>query len=440
MPARQAIELEAVQPGEVDRPWVWKIDQDDVPEPAVGIAQVGVRVPVFDPHTWVGKRVVVQLDQHLVRAPQRGHGRIDVDQGDVHGLGVSQHLAQRQSIATAEDQDVTPGRTRQHGWVHERLVIPLLVVGAELCVTIEIQPVVVPKPGHHDALVASLVLVDHLVAILALLAEQHDRLGQPGQGNQKQRHPGERHAQGATPREHLAMTREQQAGHHQVDGAQRNRGIGEPEKRQRHESEQHPSQQSPIVVVFQHRADVHTELVEHLVEPGGERNLDADQQADGERDAVDDRRQARCPGGQEVGQGGTGGADHRQEELHGDERVEERPSNEPTEPAPHTHREEHQGHGEGPLQHRVPEQVAGQGGHHILGHDASQTGCENTGFEHQALGRSLAGGGGCRHAFAEVSQAHCRSRPSTTLNVDTEQYRRTERRCDAGGSPRTATE
>ena len=299
---------------------------------------------------------------------------------------------------------MTPGRTREHGWVHERLVIPLLVVGAELCVTIEIQPVVVSEPGHHDALVASLVLVDHLVAILALLAEQDDRLGQPGQGNQKQRHPGKRHAEDATPCEHPAIAREQQAGHHKVDGAHRDRCVGEPEERQRHEGEQHPSQQGPIVVVLQHRADVHTQLVEHLVEPGSERNLDADQQADGKGDAVDDRRQARCPGGQKVGQHGTRGADHREEKLHGDECIEDRPADEPAEPAPHAHREEHQRHGKGPLQHRVPEQVTGQGGHHVLGHDAGQTGREDTGFEHQATGRSLAGGGGCRHRSAFVSK------------------------------------
>ncbi|MCH8276374.1 MAG: PD40 domain-containing protein, partial [Bacteroidetes bacterium] len=44
----------------------------------------------------------------------------------------------------------------------------------------------------------------------------------------------------------LAMARKQQAGHDQVDGAHRDRRVGEPEVRQRHEGEQHPSQQGSI--------------------------------------------------------------------------------------------------------------------------------------------------------------------------------------------------
>src|SRR5215208_1870656 len=94
-----------------------------------------------------------------------GHLRIEVHERDRLDRGMLEQLADGQSVATAEHEDAPGGRTCRETRVHERLVVAVLVPGAELEVRVEPEAKVVLPRRQYDPLVARAAREDHLVGV-----------------------------------------------------------------------------------------------------------------------------------------------------------------------------------------------------------------------------------------------------------------------------------
>ena len=174
-----SVEVVAVETVQVRMVGIGQIGDHDVELPA-GRPQAfhfdeGVRREHFYPRIAEGVRV--QRSERfrepirrvvVLAAEEAQQLRIDVDQRHRHGVP-PQHVAQRQSIAAAENQHALAAIRRQHGRRGEVGVVDAFVVGGELqrAVDVEAQHVRLAS-GHmalrqHDVLKRRLQAVDHPV-------------------------------------------------------------------------------------------------------------------------------------------------------------------------------------------------------------------------------------------------------------------------------------
>ena len=87
----------------------------------------------------------VEFAQPRLGTGQPHHGRVELDQGHRRHVRVAQHLPQRQPVTGAEDQHV--GAAAGENRVHQRLVVAVLVGGAELQVAVEVEAQVARLAG-----------------------------------------------------------------------------------------------------------------------------------------------------------------------------------------------------------------------------------------------------------------------------------------------------
>jgi hypothetical protein len=83
-------------------------------------------------HPRIGERAVIQLRELGVRREQARHLRIEIDQRHVLDPRVLQDLAHRQAVAPAEHEHTPRLGLCREPRVHERLVVAVLVLRAEL--------------------------------------------------------------------------------------------------------------------------------------------------------------------------------------------------------------------------------------------------------------------------------------------------------------------
>ncbi len=72
--------------------------------------------------------------------------------------------------------------------MHERFVVAVLVARAELEVSVEKQPEIVPPAGEHDPLVRRRLREDHLVAVEPLFRVSREPVRVDEAGEQRERH------------------------------------------------------------------------------------------------------------------------------------------------------------------------------------------------------------------------------------------------------------
>ena len=116
-------------------------------------------------HPGAGQGAVVDLPQQVVVACQRGHGGVDVHQGDVLDAGVAQDLARQEPVPAPQDEHVGGPLHGGQGAAGQGLVVAPLVQGGELQLVVQVEPQVGAVLGNDDLLGGGLVVVDDRVAV-----------------------------------------------------------------------------------------------------------------------------------------------------------------------------------------------------------------------------------------------------------------------------------
>src|SRR5262249_38820200 len=122
------------------------------------------------------KRLLIQGSEHGVGGKQVRHLGVKVDQSNALDLRVLEDFAYGETVAAPQHQDASWRRYSRKPGMDQRLMIPVLVGGAELQVTIQKQPDVVLEAGQNDVLVTGVAREDDLVGIDVVLGGSRDAL------------------------------------------------------------------------------------------------------------------------------------------------------------------------------------------------------------------------------------------------------------------------
>ena len=176
----QLVEFPGIEPGQLDRLGIGQVDDDHIIN-FPGFLQKSIGIPVDQVYFRIIERSLIELEKDRVLLSQCRHGGVEIHQRNLLYLRIFEDLPCRQAVPAAQHQHLPPGDAQLHCRVHQRFVITLLVIAAELLVPVQVEPMVLLPFGDHDALVRALLLVDHPVDILLLLPVEHDRFGRQQQ-------------------------------------------------------------------------------------------------------------------------------------------------------------------------------------------------------------------------------------------------------------------
>ena len=306
------IELGGVELGELLVGGVDQVDESDVVG-RFGVLNVGEGVVVDDLHPGVGQGGVVEVLEQAVTACQLGDVGVDVHDGDVRDAGVAQDLPGQQAVAAAEHEHVGGFLHRGHGTGGQSLVVPGLVQAGELELAVEVQAQVVLVLGEDDLLVGGLLVVDDRVVVGQRLHTALDAVG--GCEHADQCHDGG----GGRPQDlaRCAHLEQDEQCHQDVEGAYQVGPAHEAELWEEHQGEDQGGHQGAEVVDGH---DLAEQLAGRAAPEGGEgphqqRNLQADEDADGQADAAEDDPVQACASEGQVQQEDGVAADEAQEHL-----------------------------------------------------------------------------------------------------------------------------
>ena len=135
---------------------VGEIDHDHVKH-LFGFFQPGEGVGVDDPDLAVVQGLAIQGGQRGGAAEDVGHGRVQLNQCDLLHAGVLEYFAHGHAVATTQNRHAARCTVRQHGGVHQCLVVAVFVALRKLQVAIQEQAVSdaarTRVVGDHNALI-----------------------------------------------------------------------------------------------------------------------------------------------------------------------------------------------------------------------------------------------------------------------------------------------
>src|SRR5215213_3994778 len=301
---------------------------------------------------------MVQRHERRVGGEDPRHLRIQIDERDRLDRRMLQQLADGESVAAAEHEDAPRGRTRRKPRVYERLMIAVLVAGAELEVRVEPEPEVVLPGGQHDPLVARVAREDHLVGVDAVLGEVGDLRGAGHPRREEEQYGDACAGEDTACTEVRAKEPYRPEGDAGVDDPEQERRSHEPEVRHEEDRKSERGSERAEIVEGENVGDDVLERVAVLEDPHQQRDLQPDEHAKDRDEHVEHEPERAGVREGEKEDRGREPADQPDEQLDGDEPCDEAAREEPRQPASHPHGEEVGPDHRGELRHAVAEQIA----------------------------------------------------------------------------------
>ncbi len=204
--------------------------------------------------------------------------------------------------------------------MHQRLMVAVLIDAGELDVAVDVEAKVALLPsGQRELLVGRLLAEDHGILehatieralIVAAAKEQRHQPHQRQSRADKQRHAlADLMAKGDEPHQ----------GHHDVDQADHDRAVEQAQQGQKQQRERQRAEQSADVVPAQHVRQREAQLRVAPDVARQQRDLQADQRADGQRDEPHHRLKVRGEREHAEQQGAACAAQHAHAKLNPEE-------------------------------------------------------------------------------------------------------------------------
>ena len=120
--------------------------------------------------TRIVERTLINAKKNFILPGQLGHGRVEVHQGEVFHIRIFENLPGGQPVSASQKQDIFAFLDQSKQGMHQRFVIPFLIVGTELRTAIYKKPIIVFPLRDDNFLVPGLFLVNNFIFIFVLFA------------------------------------------------------------------------------------------------------------------------------------------------------------------------------------------------------------------------------------------------------------------------------
>ncbi|ESU49527.1 hypothetical protein P376_2490 [Streptomyces sp. HCCB10043] len=332
--------------------------------PAVVGPEPGERVRPDDGEAGVAEGVVVQLGEGGVGTGQSGDGGVQLDDGDRTDVPVAQHLTGGEPVAAAQDEHAGAGPV--HRGVHQRLVVAVLVAGADPQPAVQIEAEGVPVgAGHHDLLHPGLHGDPHLVPVHRPPRRPLEIVDQRRGGGQHRDHRDvdqDEEPAGAGAEVAPEHPQHERPARRRVDRAGE-QGAGQlPQHRQQQKGEREPADQRAHVVGGEEIGDGPARVlpVDALDQRHQQRDLRADQHPDRQREPDQGVLRIAEPGERGVEDQRRGAADQGEGRLDHPETDGGTAAQTFREKGTDAHREHHHGEHDGRLGDRIADEIRGE--------------------------------------------------------------------------------
>ena len=216
---------------------------------------------------------------------QLRHCRIEIDERDMADARVAQHLARRKAVAAAQDQHAPRVGHPPQRRPDQRLVIAILIARGELQIAVEIEPEVAAPPGQHDALIGRRAGIDHRLAVNGDFRPALQPLGKDQPDDEAGGHHDRRH-QVAPQRAPFLQHHNQRDGDGDIGQPEHQPGADHPQLRHQHQREQQRGGERADIIIGQHVGDQLAKGEAVLQDADQQRDLEPDQDADDEHQAI----------------------------------------------------------------------------------------------------------------------------------------------------------